>query len=175
MGLAHIPQKVKLITGLIAGDTALFEEAKRKLEKAFSNTIDFESNIIDFVHTAYYADEMGRVLKRKFLSFKKLVDLRKIYIIKLASNKIERRYSKNGKRSINIDPGYLDMSKLVLFSTKDYTHRIYLDRGIYAEVTLFYKDKTFNPWPWTYPDYKTDTYIGIFNNMRERYREQRGA
>lgn len=175
MGLAHIPQKVKLITGLIASDAALFDEVKRKLEKALGNKIDFESEAIDFVHTAYYADEMGQTLKRKFLSFKKPVDLRKIYKAKLASNKIERRFSKNGKRSVNIDPGYVDLSKLVLFSTKDYTHRIYLDRGIYAEVTLFYKDKTFNPWPWTYPDYKTDTYIGIFNSIRERYREQRGA
>jgi hypothetical protein len=76
-------------------------------------------------------------------------------------------------RSVNIDPGYLDLAKLVLFSTKDYTHRIHVGKGIFAEVTLYFQDDSFNAWPWTYPDYKTKEYIGIFNTIRGIYKSKR--
>ena len=89
----------------------------------------------------------------------------------IKKNKIEAKNSFSGKRVINIDPGYLDLSKLVLFSTKDYTHRIHVGSGIFAEVTLFYKDKNFTAWPWTYPDYKTKDYLSIFNTMRDIYKK----
>ncbi|OGX43889.1 MAG: hypothetical protein A3G38_03040 [Omnitrophica WOR_2 bacterium RIFCSPLOWO2_12_FULL_51_8] len=76
------------------------------------------------------------------------------------------------RRLVNIDPGYLDLAKLVLASTKDYRHRIYLERGIYVEITLFYQRKTFNPWEWTYPDYRSREYIEVFNRIREIYKKQ---
>jgi hypothetical protein len=89
----------------------------------------------------------------------------------VVTNALEAKLSKEGKRTVNIDPGYIDMAKLVLFSTKDYTHRLYLNKGIFAEVTLYYKDDTFNPWPWTYPDYKSSEYIAIFNHIRGLYKK----
>jgi len=73
---------------------------------------------------------------------------------------------------VNIDPGYLDQAKLVLASTKNYVHRVYLNDGIYAELTLFFQDKSFQPWQWTYPDYRTPEYIGIFNHIRELFADQ---
>ena len=161
--------KVKLFTGLLAADLDILDAVKKPLTKAFGR-IDFESPVWEFTHTGYYEKEMGRNLKRKFFGFERYVNVKNIYKAKLRTNLIERRFSRSGSRTINIDPGYLDAAKVVLFSTKDYTHRIYLDGGIYAEVTLFYKDKTFNPWPWTYPDYKTKDYINIFNSMREEYK-----
>ncbi|MDD5174791.1 MAG: DUF4416 family protein, partial [Candidatus Omnitrophica bacterium] len=91
---------------------------------------------------------------------------------KILSNKIEKILSVNGKRTINIDPGYVDLAKLVLFSTKDYSHRMHVGRGIFAEVTLHFKDEKFTTWPWTYPDYKTDAYISIFNYIRELYKSE---
>jgi len=75
-------------------------------------------------------------------------------------------------RRINIDPGYLDLAKLILASTKDFRHRIYLNKGIYADLTLFYQNKTFQTWEWTFPDYKTAEYIAIFNQIREIYTKQ---
>ena len=114
---------------------------------------------------------MGGSLKRVFLSCDRPVDLKNIHMTKLKTNIIEREFSQGGKRSVNIDPGYLDLSKLILFSTKDYSHRIYLADGIFAEVTLFFKDKTFNAWPWTYPDYKSGEYISVFNAIREIYKK----
>ena len=171
MGSVRPAGNVKLIVGLISRDTGLFDRAKLILEKKFHNKTDFESAVLDFIHTDYYNKEMGTGLKRKFLSFKKTISLKNIEKVKLISNEIEKTLSLGGKRAINIDPGYLDLSKLVLFSTKDYTHRIHVGKNIFAEVTLYFKDETFNAWPWTYPDYKTDEYIFIFNTIRERYRK----
>ena len=162
------PDKAKLVAGLLLGDTGNFLKVKKALERIFGRA-DFESRTLDFSHTDYYAQEMGEGLKRKFLSFEKPVDLKNICNVKLRTNALEKRFSRSGRRTVNIDPGYLDLSKVVLFSTKDYSHRVYLDKGIFAEVTLFYKDRTFNPWPWTYPDYRTKAYIDIFNSIRENY------
>lgn len=171
MGKIKIPEKVKLIAGLISNDTVAIEKAGVFLEKKIKNKIDFESSIMEFNHTDYYNEEMGGRLKRKFLSFKKTVPLNGIEKIKLISNAIEMKFSMNSRRIVNIDPGYLDMSKLVLFSTKDYSHRIHVGAGIFAEVTLYYKDGIFTSWPWTYPDYRTPEYASIFNSIRELYRE----
>ncbi len=172
MGKTRPAGKVKLIAALISNDTALFDKAKFLLEKRFKNKVDFESSVLDFVHTDYYNEEMGINLKRKFLSFKKEVPLKNIEKAKSISNKIEKKFSVNNRRSINIDPGYINLSKFVLFSTKDYSHRIHIGSGIFAEVTLYFKDKTFNAWPWTYPDYRMDEYISIFNSIRELYKNE---
>ncbi|MFA6320675.1 MAG: DUF4416 family protein [Candidatus Omnitrophota bacterium] len=171
MGTLRYPEKVKLIIGLLFNDASTYVKAKRDLIRCFGK-IDFESDQLDFTHTDYYKEEMGEVLKRRFLSFERLFDLKKIYTAKVKTNLIEKKYSKEGSRTINIDPGYLNLSKLVLFSTKDYTHRLYLGKGIFAEITLFYKDNTFNPWPWTYPDYKTSEYLKIFEIIRQIYKDR---
>lgn len=166
-----MPEKVKLFVALISNNVETFDKARSVLEKRFKNPVDFESGILDFTHTNYYNEEMGENLKRKFFSFKKNVGLKNLAKVKLLANKIEKKFSRHGKRTVNLDPGYLDLSKVVLFSTKDYSHRIYAGRGIYAEVTLFYEDKKFKAWPWTYPDYKTDDYIKVFDSIREIYKK----
>ncbi len=171
MGIITRPKKVKLIIGLISGSEDLLTKIKILLEKALRNKVDYASPVMDFDYTDYYKKEMGPLLKREFLSFEKLLDLERIYAIKILTNSLEAKFAKCGKRMVNIDPGYLDMAKLVLFSTKDYTHRIHLNDGIFAEVTLYYKDDTFNPWPWTYPDYKSKEYIAIFNHIRGLYKK----
>jgi len=164
------PGKVKLIASVFSGEPELINETSRALEKMFGK-IDFRSALMDFTHTKYYNDEMGFRLKRIFFSFDKPVRPELAYKAKLKTNALEKKFTINGKRRINIDPGYLDMSKLVLFSTKDYTHRIPMPRGIFAEVTLFYQNKRYNAWPWTYPDYKTDEYGIIFESIRDIYRK----
>lgn len=160
--------KVKLIVGLLSNDIATITKASTALARIFGRT-DLESGILDFTHSDYYRKEMGSGLKRRFLSFQKLLNLKDIYKVKLKTNRLEKKFLNGGNRRVNIDPGYLDHAKLVLFSTKDYTHRIHLNKGVYAEVTLFYKDGRFNAWPWTYPDYRSDDYIAIFNSIRELY------
>ena len=175
MGKIYIPEKVKLIIGLISNDEALLDKIGARLEKRLKNKIDFKSDVLDFAYTDYYDKEMGGPLKRRFLSFKRLVRLETIAKVKLETNDIEKRFCTDGKRAVNIDPGYVDMAKLVLLSTKDYSHRVHIGNGIFAEVTLHYKNKRFDFWPWTYPDYKSREYARIFGIIRDIYRDTKGA
>ena len=174
MGQIKRPHKVKLITALLSNDIEALERVKKILQRIFGR-IDFESALLDFSHTDYYKEELGDNLKRKFFSFERLRDPGTIYKVKIRTNRRENRFLRGGKRTVNIDPGYLDLSKLILFSTKDYSHRIYLNKGIFAENTLFYRDKSYNPWPWTYPDYKTAEYIDMFNSIRQMYKNTKAA
>lgn len=171
MGKIKKHQPVKLIIGFIFKEEGIRCKAQGLLEKKFGK-IDYVSQGLSFTHTDYYAKEFGCGLKRQFISFKKLILPQGLPGIKIFTNKIEQNLSRGGLRLINIDPGYLDMSKLILASTKDYRHRIYLNRGIYAEVTLYYRKQGFNAWEWTYPDYRTDDYLAIFNRIREIYATQ---
>jgi hypothetical protein len=170
MGKIQKPAKVKLITGLIYANTGQFDKAAKILEKQFDNPIDFMSDRLNFTYTDYYTAEMGEGLKRVFLSFKKTLSPENLHKAKIKTNCIEQRCSRGGRRTVNIDPGYLDQSKLVLFTTKDYSHRIYLGNGIYAESTLTFRGRSYGPWPWTYPDYATKEYIAIFNSIRDIFR-----
>ena len=171
MGIRKIHPPVKLIVGFIFKEEVILEKTKSILKRYFG-PIDFTSQILSFSHTRYYEAEFGQDLKRQFISFKRLILPQKLARIKIITNRIEKKLSYYNKRLINIDPGYLSLSKLVLASTKDYKHRIYLNHGMYAEVTLFYQNKTFQAWEWTYPDYKTQEYISIFNKIREIYQAQ---
>jgi hypothetical protein len=92
--------------------------------------------------------------------------------IKIKTNEIEEKLKGGENRTVNVDPGYIALSKLALATTKDYVHRIYVGKGMYAEVTLYFKDGTFQSFPWTYPDYKTPEIISIFNHIRGIYRQQ---
>ena len=134
--------------------------------------IDFYSPEINFNYTDYYEQELGKPLKRMFVSFKRLGQEALLCGIKLYTNKLERRFWRKEKRQINLDPGFLNSGKLILATTKDHNHRIYLGKGIFAEVTLFYQRGTFRPRPWTYPDYQSKEYIDIFNLIRQVYLKQ---
>jgi hypothetical protein len=108
-------------------------------------------------------------LVRRIWSFEPLVDPGALAAIKLSTNDLERAWSVDGRRRVNLDPGYVSLSKLVLATTKNHGHRVYLRDGIYAEVTLRYREGAFCPWPWTYPDYATAAYCALFGQIRRRY------
>lgn len=142
--------------------------ARDRLKRRFG-CLDFESGPIDFSYTDYYQEEMGSGLKRRFISFRKLMAMEDLYRIKLSANRLEARFMVSGKRRVNIDPGYLDQARLVLATTKDYAHRIFLRKGIFAEITLSFRENSFSPNDWTYPDYRSKEYIDIFNQIRKLY------
>ncbi len=168
MGKATKPENVKLIIGFIFKEEPVLDRACGILEKLFGK-IDFQSPILPFTYTSFYEKELGSPLRRRFISFKRLVSPQDLPKIKTITNTTEIKLSENSNRRINIDPGYVTEAKLVLATTKDYNHRIYLNRGIFAEITLFFQDKTFQSWQWTYPDYRTKEYIAVFNQIREIY------
>ena len=167
MGAIRKASGVKLIASILSADESLFDEVSRRLERMFG-PIDFTSNILDFTHTDYYSGQMGPRLKRIIVAFGRPVDPAISYRTKISTNRLEKRYESNGKRRVNIDPGFLTHAKLVLYSTKDHSHRIYIAGGIFAELTLYYRGGRYNPWPWTYPDYASSEYADIFGEIRAR-------
>ncbi|MBD3217501.1 MAG: DUF4416 family protein [candidate division Zixibacteria bacterium] len=167
--------EVKLFCGLIYRDLDLLREATRLLTKAFG-PLDNESGIYDFDHTEYYQSEMGTNLIRRFISFEELVEPTRLVNIKAKTNEIEKKLAdRDGdsfKRNINIDPGYMELSKIVLASTKNYSHRIYMGKGIFAEVTLIRKNNKFKFLPWTYPDYVHPIALVFFEETRTILKNQ---
>ncbi len=163
---------VKLILGYLFHDHKLCNEAILEFKKNYGE-IDYQSPAVAFSHTDYYSNEQGGSLFKQFVSFEKLVSATALPEIKIFSNGLEAKFSQNKKkRLINLDPGYLTAAKLILATAKNQRHRIYLDRGIYAESELFYQNKSFMPWEWTYPDYRKEEYIQIFNHIRSIYVSQ---
>jgi hypothetical protein len=171
MGSSSNGHRVKLIIGLIYRDPQKYLAIKPFLLRTFG-AIDLESDEIPFDYTDYYRREFGDCLTRRFISFSRLISPAKLAAIKIRTNALEKKFSQKGKRTINLDPGYVDLAKLVLASTKDFCHRIYLDKGILAEITLVFKKDSFTFWDWTYPDYRTAAYISIFNHIRQIYAQQ---
>lgn len=174
MGKIQKPLKVKLFAGLIASSDAKITEAEKLLTKKFGK-IGLESPAIPFTFTDYYGAEMGQALIRKWVGFEKLIQPDELSKIKVTTNALEEKFSALGKRAVNIDPGYITLSKVALASTKDFSHRIYLSNGIYAEITLLYKQKEFVSLPWTYPDYKSETALKFFSEIREILHSQAGG
>ncbi len=169
MGRTRKNLPVKLICGILSKEERDEAAALTLLRRRFG-PVDFESESIPFTHTGYYEKEMGRGLRRKFVSFAKLAVADSLSGIKLATNRMESAFSSAGRRRVNLDPGYLDLARLVLASTKDFSHRIYISGGIYAEITLLYhRSGSFRPLEWTYPDYRTDWSLAVFGKIRSIY------
>ncbi len=166
MGKPRPPEKAILFAGLLYSREERYELSIELLRRFFPEVL-FITDPILWEHTEYYREELGWPIYRRFITFKKIIDPSEIVDIKLLTNEIEEELAQNGRRTVNIDPGYVTLSKVVLATTKNYAHRVYLGRGIYAEVTLYYKKGAFRPHEFTYRDYRTDGYIEIFEMMRE--------
>jgi len=173
------PRPVNLICGLISNDPDLMARAVRMLVE-YAGPTDAVSGWWAFDSTDYYELEMGEGLQRQFVSFAKLIDPGELAQQKILSNELERRICYEcgvpaDQRRVNLDPGYLSLSKLVLATTKDYSHRLYLRDGIYAESTLHFENGRWMPWPWTYPDYAEERYHAFFGEVRELYKAKLNA
>jgi len=166
MGRVRAAEPELLFIGTLYSGTEIFDYSKGILERNFGDIL-LASPSIPWDYSSYYKDELGWPLFRQFIFFKNLIDPGLLADIKLKTNEIEDALSSKGKRCINLDPGYLTLSKIVLASTKNYVHRIYLGKGIYGEVTLIYKDGIYSPHLFTYRDYQDKPCIEIFMNARE--------
>jgi hypothetical protein len=154
---------------MISARAELFDRAEAALSERFG-AIARSSEILPFHFTDYYQPEMGINLLRKFVAFERLVDAAELAGIKLWTNALEDRFAAEPQagvpRPINLDPGYITPAKLVLATTKDNAHRIYLGQGIHAEITLMFLKNAFEPMPWTYPDYRTEPYRRFLEQVR---------
>jgi hypothetical protein len=164
------PSQIKIFCGLIGREES-FARATKLLTGQLGD-IDCESPILPFEFTDYYADEMGEGLLRKWIAFRNLRERGFLARAKHLGIHTERDLAQGGKRTINIDPGYVDDAQVVLATAKNFSHRIYIGMGYYAEVTLIYKGKDFRPVEWTYPDYKSPGGLEFFREVRKAYHTQ---
>jgi hypothetical protein len=171
MAARVLPLPAKQISGLIWNDDAVLERALKALARAFG-PIDARGPVLPFDATDYYAEEMGPGLKRTFVSFQRLIRTEALPAVKIRTNVLERRLALGGRRRINIDPGYLSQAKMVLATTKNYCHRLYLGHGIFGEVTLIFRNGSFEPLAHTYPDIRRPAAVAFFNAARRVYTSQ---
>lgn len=167
-------EKEKLIVAILCSVPANRQPAIEALIEKFG-PIDYDSGEFEFSHTHYYDEEMGSNIKRSFVGFQNLVEPSILAGAKVFTNSLEERFHIPGtkSRSVNLDPGLISLSKLVLASAKNFSHRIFIGQNIYAEVTLKYSSKGgYLPLEWTFPDYATPRYREIMEKIREIYKNQ---
>ncbi len=136
--------------------------------------VDFVSKPLNFSSfTSYYNEEMGEGLESRIVSFEPLIHPYELADAKSFTNSVERELLVNGKRTVNVDAGYVHHSQFVLASTKQWGNRIYLKRGIYAEITLLFLKGHFRSWEMTYPNYRTAEYIEELEKVRTLYMKKK--
>ena len=158
----------KLVIGFFLGKKNLCEPLIDSLVERYDQ-VDVISEWMPFDQTVYYEAEMGQPLYRRMIAFKKLIHQSQLSRIKLETNKVESQFVENGKRSVNIDPGYLLLERLVLATGKNFSHRIYIGQGIYADLTLIYRKGRFETLPWTFPDYAGSQIQQFLQRVRAKY------
>jgi hypothetical protein len=162
---------VKLVCGVIYKEEALYENAKRRLVDG-RGPVDSESPAFDFDLTDYYEPEMGAGLRRRFMSFAGLIKPEMLGGLKLWTNDLEealRRETGAAGRPVNIDPGYLTASALVMATAKDFSHRIPLGQGIYAHLEFLFTRTGVKILDWTYPDFRRRPCQEFFRAVRTIY------
>ncbi len=157
MAIPRPPTPVLLVVAAFSRHATALAWARARLEEAYG-PVGVASGALPFNQTRYYETSMGADLRKQFFAFAPLVDAADLAGIKLHTNDLERQFTAEGgfpeARPLNLDPGILTLGKFMLATTKDQAHRIYLRDGIFAEVTLHFQDGAFEPWPWTYADYR---------------------
>jgi len=171
----NVPKPVKLIIGILAADHKCIYTADDVLTDKFGKA-DFTSDIWPFDKTDYYKDQTGSRILRQFISIERLINPGKLAKIKYKTNKLEQKLAKMLAlplpRPVNLDPGIIEPSKLVLATTKNFSHRIYIGNKMYAEVTLIFDKGRWCPLDHTYPDYRQQCYFDFFYKVRARLLEQ---
>lgn len=168
MSIPQPPAPAKAVVSLVMRDRRLLEPVAKGLARILGD-IDVVSSWQPFDYTDYYRAEMGAPLFRRVLTFKDLVPQDGLAGIKLATNTLEASFASEGRRRVNIDPGHLLRERFVLASGKNFTHRICIGGGVFADLTLVYTRGAFRPLEWTYPDYADDPMLAFLTQVRKKY------
>jgi hypothetical protein len=165
MGLekAFVPER--LVVGVLSSDEAAENAALAEMIERYGQ-LCFHSAKELFLWTRYYCPEMGDTILRSYWAFEQLVDPSMLAAIKRQTNAIELKLARNGKRTVNLDPGMLGSARFCLATTKDHSHRIPLSDGIYAELTLMFEHGEFRALPWTYPDWASQPVRQMLSELR---------
>jgi hypothetical protein len=174
MGSIRTFNPVKLFVGILVSEAGRLAEVESRLSTEFG-AIDLRSPVIPFTFTDYYRRETGDRILRTFFAFERLIEAGRLPEIKHWTNTLEAEFSgvhSEVPRPVNLDPGYIEHSKVILASTKNFYHRMYLGRGIFGEVTMHFRNNEWEFFPWTYPDYQSEEYRRFFLLLRQQYRAQ---
>lgn len=170
MGSIRPVPPVRLFASIMLNDDQLLPETDKKLQVLLGKTQEI-TPIVSFSYSDYYKKEMGD-LSRCFAFFQALEPRESLVDVKLRTNEVEEELSISGRRRVNIDPGYVALEHVVLATTKGYSHRLYLGRGIFGDLTLIFQNGGYRPLEWTYPDYASEETTQMFNRWRQQYKEQ---
>jgi hypothetical protein len=168
MSVPQTAKQAKLVIGVFTPDKTIIDKLASELTCQFGQ-IDLVSSWMDFNYTSYYEPEMGSALVRRLFTFERLIQQDELAAVKIATNRIEQAYSAGGRRAANIDPGFMLPERFVLASGKNFSHRIYIGLGIYADLTLIYQKGSFQKLPWTYPDYADQEMLNFLDQVRRKY------
>ncbi len=168
MGTAGNPGVVKLFLGIMYTNDTVKEDALAQCTARFGDIEYAYGPLAVSRFTDYYTAEMGATIQKRYFVFTPLIKREELTLIKTFTNTVEQHFLINNRRQINLDPGYIARDKLVLATTKDFYHRIYISEGIYGEVTLHYRKGRFRYFSWTYPDYKEKGVQELLEKARAR-------
>lgn len=170
MGAVYEFEKEKLIIGVIYHEKEILDKAMEILTAEFG-PIEAVSEEFSFSEefSTYYDDEIGGEGFRRIYSFKELVDPARQADIKIRTNEIEAEFSVDGKRRINLDPGFINHGRLMLATTKETGFRVPLKNGIYTELTLFWARGGWQKFPWSYRDYQSERVQKFITEVRRSY------
>lgn len=178
MGTPDAYQPHKLFVAVLYASGVTFEELREVLEGCFG-AVDSILEPHPFTHSTYYDQEMGPCLQRALLSFSRIVDPSSMARLKRTTNALERRFARPApsgetglRRTVNLDPGLLSLSRVMLATTKASAHRVPLCAGYYAEVTLMFRRGRYVPFEWTYPDYRSEPFLDWLLLVRRSYHSQ---
>ncbi|HMK36556.1 MAG TPA: DUF4416 family protein [Desulfomonilaceae bacterium] len=169
MSIPTFPEPAQLIVSVLTPDKAAADESQSVLIERLG-PVEQEIGPLDFRYTSYYDAEMGPGIARWLWSFERMLDRAELVHIKCLTNQLELSSAVAGKRRFNLDPGLLTLGNFVLATGKNNAHRIYLGRGIFGDLTLVFRARTYQPLEWTYPDYADPELIKILNRLRESYK-----
>ena len=171
MSVLRPPDPVKPVVAVFAADRTRIAAAAARLAERFG-PIEYIGPELVFDQTDYYAPEMGGPLVKRLLAVEGLMDPADLVELKVFCAGVEAELSVAGRRTVNLDPGYVGLSQLVLATGKSAAHRLYLGRGVYGEATLAYEQGGFKTLPWTYPDFADARTMAAVADVRRRYVEQ---
>ena len=168
MGIERRPEPALLVMGVLSNSEETLYQAESRTRDVFGSIYRKTTPISFERFTCYYENEMGPGLLRSYWVFSEQTARGTLVEAKLATNRIEKEMSVDGKRTVNLDPGLLTPESLVMATTKPYSHRVYLSKGIYAELAIMFKrGGGINPLPWTYPDYRDPATLDFFSSVRK--------
>ena len=169
MSIPRIPEPARLIVSVLSRDRNLTEPARKGLVEHLG-AIEEEVGPLPFGFTSYYDNELGTGITRWLWVFADLVEGSNLVTLKCLTNELEQAFAAGGRRTFNLDPGLMTLGNFVLATGKNNAHRIYLGKGIFADLTLIYRGGSYLPLQWTYPDYADQQLIALLNSLREKYK-----